>query len=347
MTKKSILTLVILAVAFIAILLVATFFDLDINIALANSESVFGQFFALFGEATAWLILPIAGVILFQAVTKDNKFRNYLKALWFVLTFVGFVMLVKYFFEEIVIEIKWSLLYEIFFALLFSVLSILGTSKIDKNVMRKLAIFAIFALVALAISQAVTTVLKGLWGRQRFRNMPTDDYSGFDPWYKPNWFKKGSGGAFVSDYAGHPDEDAFKSFPSGHTMAASLSFIVIMLPDLFEKLKKYKLWFYVVPAIYTAAVAISRIVIRAHFLSDVLAGATIGLSGVFLSRYLVILIKNKIVAKYNSKLNDSEEDFDQPLEEVIEDIVAEDTVVENAVAEDTVVENAVAEDVVE
>ncbi|NLL56521.1 MAG: phosphatase PAP2 family protein [Clostridiales bacterium] len=298
MTKKSIITLVILAVAFIAILLVATFFDLDINIALANSESVFGQFFALFGEATAWLILPLAGVILFQAVTKENRFRVYLKILWLILTVVGWYLVVSYFFSQIVINIKAKMLYEIVFALIFSVFSILGTNKVDKKIMQKLAVFAVFALVALAIGQAVTTFLKSLWGRQRFRNMPDGDYSGFDPWYSPNWFKKGSGGAFVSDYAGHSDEGAFKSFPSGHTMASALSFIVIMLPDLFDRLKKYKLWFYVVPAIYTVAVAISRIIIRAHFLSDVLVGGTIGILSVFLSRYLVILIKNKITAKY-------------------------------------------------
>jgi membrane-associated phospholipid phosphatase len=333
MTKKSILTLVILAVAFIAILLVATFFDLNINIALANSESVFGQFFALFGEATAWLIIPVCGVILFQAVTKDNKFKNYLKIVWLILTFIGFFMVVKYFFEEMVNESKWGILYELVFAFMFTLFSILGTCKIDKKVMKKLVIFAVFALVALAISQAVTTVLKGLWGRQRFRNMPEDDYSAFDPWYKPNWFKKGSGGAFVSDYAGHADSDAFKSFPSGHTMAASLSFIIIMLPDLFEKLKKYKLWFYVVPAIYTVAVAISRIVFRAHFLSDVLAGATIGIASVFLSRFLVILIRDKINAKLNLEKNDDGSAKDLALEEVV-DIA----IVENEIAEDTIVE---------
>ncbi|HKL74181.1 MAG TPA: phosphatase PAP2 family protein, partial [Clostridia bacterium] len=266
MTKKSILTLIILCVAFIGVLLVATFFDLDINIALANADSVFGQFFALFGEATAWMIIPIAGVILLQGVTKENKFRTYLKIVWLLLTFIGWFLVVRYFFEEIVIDLKAGILYEIFFAIIFTIMSILGTNKVDKEVMQKLVIFALVALVALAISQAVTTVLKMAWSRQRFRNMPVDDYSGFSNWYSPNWFKKGNSGAFVSDFAGMPDEDGFKSFPSGHTMAAGLSFIIIMLPDLFEKLKKQKLWFYVVPAIYTFAVALSRIVIRAHFL---------------------------------------------------------------------------------
>lgn len=301
MTKRSIITIIILAVCFVGLLLVATFFDLDINIALGNADSVYGQFFALFGEATAWLLIPIAAVILFQAVTKDNKYRVYLWIIWGALAFVGWFLSVRYFFEEIVVDMKWKTLYEIFFAAIFTVCSILGTAKVDKAIMKKLVVFAAVMLAALAISQAVTTVLKSMWGRHRFRNMPVDDYSGFTPWYKPNMFRKGNGGAFVSDFAGMPDEDAFKSFPSGHTMAAALSFVIIMLPDIFEKLKEHKLWFYVAPAIYTVAVAISRIVARAHFMSDVLIGGTIGIIGVFLARFLVILIRKKILEKRNGK----------------------------------------------
>lgn len=301
MTKKSILTLIICAVAFIGILLVATFFDLDINIALGNSQSLFGEFFAIFGAATSWALMPIAGVILFQAVTKENKYRNYLKALWLIFTLIGMYFTVHYFFSEMVIELVTPIVYEIFFTLVFTAISILATSKIDKDIMKKLVVFAAVTLTALALSQIFTNILKACWGRQRFRNMPEDDYTGFTNWYEPNFFKKGNGGSFISDFAGESDDDAYKSFPSGHTVSAALSFILIMLPDLFEKLKRYKIWFYVGPSIYTLAVALSRIVYRAHFLSDVLFGAVIGIGCVLLGRFLVILIKNKIVAKKNTR----------------------------------------------
>lgn len=308
MSKKSIIALSSCAAAFIVVLAVATFFDLQINIALANSESVFGQFFALFGEATAWAVAPVAAVILFQAVTNDNKYRHYLRALWLIVLIAGWYFLVDYFFDEIAINIKCEILYVLTFTLGFSALSIFATYKIDKQIMKKLVIFASFMLVALALSQIMTTFMKKIWSRQRFRNMPENDYSGFSNWYKPNWFKKGNGGAFVSDYAGAEDSDAFKSFPSGHTSAAAMSFLVIMLPELFDKLKKYKVWFYVIPAIYTVAVALSRIVLRAHFLSDVLFGGTIGIASVFIAKLIVYSVRKKIIEKNKAEVILEEEE---------------------------------------
>lgn len=296
MTKKTIIALSSCALAFVGILLVATFLDLEINIALANADSLFGQFFALFGEATAWLVLPVAGVILFQAVQPENRYKIWLKALWLVLTIVGWYLATDYFFDELVKEIMYEKVYVIVFALAFTALSLLGTAKIDKKVMAKLVVLAAIMLVALAISQLFTTVMKKMWSRQRFRNMPEDSYSGFTPWYKPNWFKNGSGD-FVSDFAGAHDEDAFKSFPSGHTSAAAMSFLIIVIPEIFDKLKKYKVWFYVVPAVYTFAVALSRIVLRAHFLSDVLFGALVGTGSVFIARLIVYAVRDRFAKR--------------------------------------------------
>ena len=95
----------------------------------------------------------------------------------------------------------------------------------------------------------------------------------------------------------HSDSDAFRSFPSGHTSAAGLSIALVLLPDLFEKLKKYKVWFYVAPITYTLLVALSRIIVKAHFLSDVLAGFIIAVGSVFFSRWIILLIDNKIKQK--------------------------------------------------
>ena len=50
MTKKKLIGCIIGAVCFVAILLVATFYDLEINKAIGNADSVYGQFFRLFGD---------------------------------------------------------------------------------------------------------------------------------------------------------------------------------------------------------------------------------------------------------------------------------------------------------
>ncbi|MDE6060839.1 MAG: phosphatase PAP2 family protein, partial [Clostridia bacterium] len=65
--------------------------------------------------------------------------------------------------------------------------------------------------------------------------------------------------------------DAFKSFPSGHTCSAGTIYALIMIPTLFGyNGKKEKLgatiacW--VVPIVYTMLVAISRIMVGAHYM---------------------------------------------------------------------------------
>ena len=86
-------------------------------------------------------------------------------------------------------------------------------------------------------------------------------------------------------------EDTCKSFPSGHTYCAAITFALICLPDLFESFKKrwVKAICWTVPAAYTLTVAISRIVVGAHYLSDVLVGGTLAFTLVIVIREVLIL----------------------------------------------------------
>lgn len=299
MKKKNIIIIISsCALAWIGLLIVASFLDLQINIAVQNKNSLYGQFFAEIGEIPAYVVAPIAGIIFFQAVTNENRFYVGLKVLSAVICFAGFFVFYIYLFGKFV---KDDLMYKYVYMAVFSLVSVglglLGTMKVDKALMKKLVVFAIFILVVLAMAQILTTVMKLLWGRMRFRNMNAN-YDGFTPWYILNLKPDAAREALIA--AGSPKvDDAFKSFPSGHTSAAGTSFVVIMLPEMFEKLKKYKVWFYVVPAVYTALVAFSRLIVLAHFLSDVLFGYLIAVVSVFCMKALV----NKLNSKYGQRIN--------------------------------------------
>ena len=67
----------------------------------------------------------------------------------------------------------------------------------------------------------------------------------------------------------------YNSFPSGHSADAFVSGIF-----LFYLLKnsKYSAYRYL-PLLYAATIALSRIAVNAHYPSDVIAGATIGIFG--------------------------------------------------------------------
>ncbi len=100
----------------------------------------------------------------------------------------------------------------------------------------------------------IATPLKIFWGRIRFRDL-AENYSNFSAWYVPNGITGN------------------QSFPSGH---ASMSFIMIVLFVLFMDQAFYKRIILKGLIIsWGLAVCISRVVIGAHFTSDVLFGAMI------------------------------------------------------------------------
>ena len=122
------------------------------------------------------------------------------------------------------------------------------------------------------------------------------NYEGFTNWWQINVFSKPEirTDAYVEAFKDN-DSGAFKSFPSGHTVAAATSFGLIILPDMFTKLnnKKIKWLFWVIPIVYTILVAISRIVAAAHYLSDVTFGGFIGFGVAALTRWIFVSkIKN-------------------------------------------------------
>lgn len=100
----------------------------------------------------------------------------------------------------------------------------------------------------------IATPLKIFWGRIRFRDL-AENYSNFTPWYLPN-------GITGND-----------SFPSGH---ASMSFIMIVLFVFFMHKPFHKRIILKGLVISLGlVVCASRVVIGAHFTSDVLFGAMI------------------------------------------------------------------------
>lgn len=100
----------------------------------------------------------------------------------------------------------------------------------------------------------IATPLKIFWGRIRFRDL-AENYSDFTPWYWPNGITGN------------------QSLPSGH---AAMSFMLIVLFVFFMDKPFYKRIILKGLVIsWGLAVCASRVVIGAHFTSDVLFGAMI------------------------------------------------------------------------
>ena len=97
--------------------------------------------------------------------------------------------------------------------------------------------------------------------------------------------------------------DICKSFPSGHTFTAGLSYTLICIPDMVDKFKTkgWKAFWYALPIVITGVVGLSRVVMGAHYLSDVLFGGTIAFLAVCIFRWLVLLGGWKKIAKLFKK----------------------------------------------
>lgn len=304
LTKTSWIELGISVGIFVALAIISAFLDLQINKALYSPNNFYGQYFANFGELPTYLVAPVAGTILFyQNFGKNNKINIFLKVLFAIVIFAGYFVLITWLWGRFADDsILYPYLYQVAFSLLLTSLTIFSCMFVPKEKMRKLLWFAIFLIIVTALSNIFVQIMKMLWERQRFRTMTPGnelaplavsvicpDYAGFTPWYQINIFSPPEIRTEIyKEIFLATDEDAFKSFPSGHTVAAAASFGLIIVPDIFEKLKKQRWIFWCVPILYTTLVGISRIVVAAHYLSDILFGGFIGYGTACLTRWILI-----------------------------------------------------------
>lgn len=125
-----------------------------------------------------------------------------------------------------------------------------------------------------------TASVKMLQSKLERAMIDNTDFSAFRPWY-----------IISKDFGiyGHCD-----SFPSGHTFDSCTVFFIYPLVSAFKKCEKYAGVALAFSFVYVFAVAFSRLVAGAHYLTDVAFGAMLGY-GAFL---IVYAIMKKIQVKF-------------------------------------------------
>ena len=151
------------------------------------------------------------------------------------------------------------------------------TRNVPWDVWRRLVTFAFLYFLIDFISGTVVSGVKGYVDRPRFRSMNStygQEVGGFDLYAR--WYEVSGNNLILraTPLAGYTD--AFRSFPSGHTECAALSYSLILLIDCLQIEKRsVKVALWTAPIVWTGLTAIGRIVAGAHFMSDVLMGGTI------------------------------------------------------------------------
>ena len=323
--SKTIISVVLFLVVFVALILVATFCDFAISKILTKGILNKGEYFAndFFGvlfESVGCLPIYLMGAfllcVLFWSCLK--LWRNKPAAITCaILLGIGVVVAfwlglkdsVGYMFEHALartgdIPLNYDAFYkfehsatvyaiEAVFALVMGALAILATKHFKEDTLKKLLKFTLATVIALAVANLLVLIIKTPVGRMRFRAINSTlgagmiergEAVGFTRWYVVNGKATAAAQKFLVEYG---VKDAFKSFPSGHTCTAGTVYALIMIPTLFDFKSKNKkgatVACWVVPIVYTALVAISRIMVGAHYMSDVTFGGTLAFACIALS----------------------------------------------------------------
>lgn len=251
MRKNSIL--IVYGVGLVA-LVVFAFFDLQISILLSNNTQVFSLIMEYIGELPLVFMAGVSSIAMIMTADIKNKVLKVLHHIAFGLVYLLSLMFGSFLISNYMGFGNMGLPITALVLIAITVGIVLLIKKTDKKQLRKIAKLGVTLFFAVVLT---FNLMKFAWGRERFRHM-MGDYSGFSPWYLPQ--------SFTSD-------NEFMSFPSGHAANAATILWFTLLPFL----KKNKI-FMGFSVLWILAVMYSRVVLGAHFASDVTFGALITIS---------------------------------------------------------------------
>lgn len=322
MDNKKMRISVIVAVAlfvalFAAMLACATIYDLEISKILTKdalpagqyfSTSQFGLFFEAVGSCPIYLVTSLGCVIAFWLAARwDKKGLNVIIPCGAAVgSFATMFLFVRDIFEYIgehmhtdYMEKFYVLLCIIILSAMLTGLLILAWKNVSADTNRKLRSW-LFVILTVLACYLIVNFVKSPMGRMRFRAMNYNN-NGFDQFTR--WYVKNGKRNLVPTPHGVSVSDSCKSFPSGHTYSAAMVYTLTCLPYLLpswnKKWVKALLW--VLTIGFTAAVAISRIVVGAHFMSDVLFGGTISFLAMIAAREIFVCKGCHIKCFFNGK----------------------------------------------
>lgn len=274
-----------LALLFAVLMAVFAFTDLPISQRLVDMDSGFGKFAECSAEIPFDLITMFAYAVLFVTRSKKKNVWTVLaKILFFVATFEYGFFVLFYVFKYL--GFSWKLWAGIAGAIPLGTGAILLAKRVTRTNRDAWVRAAVIVAVSVLLQELLVNLLfKMVWARPRMRDL-TAPYDAFAPWYLPRSSALGG-----------------DSFPSGHTSRAAGAFFPVLLCGIYDKLKN-KRWIFILSGIiWTALIGVGRIVLAAHFASDVTAGAFLMLLAFGVTTAVVDRIYQKKTEKQSISLD--------------------------------------------
>lgn len=249
---------------FLILMVVATLKDLDISQSLINKDSGWAILLEKIAEQPA-MILGFIGSSILMKLYKSSKAKYMLLSFSAFFAVFGFwILSTERWFG---IENSEVIILEVVFSIGLIVVTQMLLINVERETLKSYRNPAMVTVICTLLMQLVLQGgLKVVWGRVRPRDL-LGDFSNFTPWYLPQGIT-GNG-----------------SFPSGH----SFNGWALLLITLYIKKDNNKLYNFtwVLAIAFGILVSLSRIIVAAHFTSDVVAGAMIMIVSFYISKRII------------------------------------------------------------
>ncbi len=256
------LPVILLLGILLVLMVVGTFFDYPVSQFLYGGPTAFGSFFAAFGELPAYFALYGAGVMLLRHRGKRTRFQDVFLLLGSIaLILLGVLGQFCEYREDLPQTPFWQAV--VVTLVLFAAYTMLTIVFLRNAAREDILRFIMATLFVCVISMLAANLLKYPFSRPRMRFLLQEPAAEFVPWYRSGWEQKK---LYLSLGAG---KDEFRSFPSGHMVTAAASLLWTFFPGMHRFFEGKGRLLFLFSVLWTALVAISRIAMGAHFLSDV------------------------------------------------------------------------------
>jgi membrane-associated phospholipid phosphatase len=256
------------AALFMIMMVIGSFFDYPISCSLYDASNWFGILFAAFGEYPSTLGLIVVGSMLLAGRDKEHRSSAAFQCVGgILLTTLGTAL-------SIVLPslyVKLPFYYPLCVGMICSAIVFFGTFHLCRGAERSNVIrVALAILVTIIATTLIVNMIKIPWGRARMRLVASDARAYFMPWWQ---IGDGLKSSLIATGIG---ADEFKSFPSGHVAAASAMMLLCLIPQIQPKLASMQSLLFAIGFGWTCLAALSRIIIGAHYLTDVTVAFAIG-----------------------------------------------------------------------
>ena len=289
--KKISLHIYIVLAIFVLGFIIGSFIDLKLMEAVFSENNTFGLVMSVIGTMPGYGVLAICGGMMFSIALKKEGYTKLYKVIFYICSVVGLGASIFFSGREFFGENGFTGAAPKWVGYLIALpfmggLAYLGYYLGIKSDNNRLWLLVLVMMVAIFIALVPgVTALKSIFHRPRYRLVVRYGYEEFHNWWQPCSNYKD----IINLNTDLLSKEEFKSFPSGHGGASAVFMLfAAFLPLINSKYQKLQLPLFYVGLAWCLLICFSRILVGAHFLSDVSMGGLLTIICLLIAYFVVM-----------------------------------------------------------